>query len=488
MTAEAGTASRPGVPASLGCASCARALGSTVAFCPFCGAAQQVAAAPPPSPAAFGRAPHNPAPPTPAPTVASAVVMPVQDAAAVPPGVTPGLNPWAPSAVSPPEPALPEPVPPEPRPRRAGLPWRRVVLVAAALFVGAAVLRGNVAPAKATLVVWVHAAGRSNILTGRILVNGREAGAPGQVLAVAPGELRVAFEEPGWRPEAQSVAVGKNASVTVNLFTQELPGHLLLTTNPSGAAIRILGRLYGQSPLDVNLNAGAYEVSVAMPGYATKILPVTLAHGETRTVSVDLAGVAPPAAPSPRFLPSPFDRGVVTTATPLQAGPAPNAETLATLPAASEVQVLGQVVADETWLQVRANSRQGFVRGGAVEPWDAWAQRNAAAGAVDFVTSNLRVVVAANAYPLSGVQMPDRGFSATGLARVTARLDEMMKGVQVRCVPRDAASFQCKTLEGRDVAELYVLNGAAVVGNGAPAYYADAQRTAREKQRGLWSE
>ena len=197
----------------------------------------------------------------------------------------------------------------------------------------------------------------------------------------------------------------------------------------------------------------------------------------------------PRSAPSPRFLPSPFDRGVLTAATPLQAGPAPNAETLATLPAASEVQVLGQVVTDETWLQVRANGRQGFVRGvGAVEPWDAWAQRNAAAGAVDFVTSNLRVVVATNAYPLSGVQMPDRSFSAAGLARVTARLDEMMKGVQVRCVPRDAASFQCKTLEGRDVAELYVLNGAAVVSNGAPAYYADAQRTAREKQRGLWSE
>ncbi len=479
MTAAAGTAARPGVPASVGCASCARALGSTVAFCPFCGTAQRVAAAPPPSPA----------PPAAAPPAASAVAMPVQDAAAVPPGVKPVPQPWAPSPVPPPEPVSPELVPPEPAPRKAGLPWRRAVLVAVALFVGAAVLRGNVAPAKATLVVWVHAAGRSNILTGRILVNGREAGAPGQVLTVAPGELRVGFEEPGWRPEAQTVAVGKDANVTVNLFTQELPGHLLLTSNPSGAAIRILGRMYGQSPLDVNLNAGTYEVSVALPGYATKILPVTLAHGETRTVSVDLAGVSAPAAPAPRFLPSPFDRGVVTAATPLQAAPAPNAETLATLPAASEVQVLGQVVADETWLQVRANGRQGFVRGtGAVEPWDAWAQRNAAAGAVDFVTSNLRVVVASNAYPLSGVQMPDRGFSGAGLARVTARLDEMMKGVQVRCVPRDAASFQCKTQEGRDVAELYVLNGAAVVGNGAPAYYADAQRTAREKQRGLWSE
>ena len=464
MTA-AGTAARPAAPAPLPleCVSCTRALGSQVAFCPFCGAVQQVAAPEP-----------RPAPPT-----GAAVAEPIESAFTTPPDPSDG------------EPADPPASEPAPQAgRKARIPWRRMVLVAAALAIGALMLRANVAPApRATLVVRVHAPNGAAVPGGRVLIDGREAGAPGESLQVHPGTLNISFAEPGWRSEAQSVNVGKDAAITVNLAAQELPGHLLLTTTPPGATVRIGGRTYGQSPLTLNLSPGNYEVSITLAGYVAKVLAVTLAHGETRNVSVALAGVAAPTPPPVRFLPAPFDRGVVTAPTPLQASPAGNADLVALLPAVSEVQVQARVVADATWLQVRADGRQGFIpANGAVEPWDAWAQRNTVAGAVDQVTGSLQVMIAGGAYPLAGVQLPDRGFSGLGLARVTARLDEVLRGVQVRCVPRDTASFLCKTAEGRDVAELYLLNGGAVVGNGALAYYGDAQRTAREKQRGLWSE
>ena len=184
---------------------------------------------------------------------------------------------------------------------------------------------------------------------------------------------------------------------------------------------------------------------------------------------------------------------MVTAPVPLQAGPAVNADTVATLPAVTEVQVLAQVAAGDTWLQVRANGRQGFIRAnGPVDPWDDWAQRNVAAGPIDLVTPSLRVVIAGNAHPLSGVQLPDRGQLSdrglSGVARVGAALGGMLKGVQARCTPRDTISFQCKTAEGRDIAEMYLLNGGAVTGDGALPYYAEAQRAAREKQRGAWSE
>ena len=342
-------------------------------------------------------------------------------------------------------------------------------------------------------MVRVHAANGAPIPGGRILIDGRQAGAPGESLLVHPGALKVAFEEPGWRSDARSVNVAKDAAATIDLVAQELPGHLTLVTTPFGAAVRIRGRLYSQSPLDLDLSPGSYDVAVTLTGYVGRTVPITLSRGETRSISVELAPVPPPAVPPPvvpppvRLQAPPFNRAVVTAPIPLQAGPAVNADMVA-LPSVTEVQVLAQVVvADDTWLQVRSNGRQGFIRAsGPVEPWDIWVQRNAAAGPIDLVTPSLKVVIAGNAHPLSGVQMPDRGLS--GLARVGAALGGMLKGVQARCTPRDTISFQCKTADGRDIAELYLLNGGAITGEGALPYYADAQRTAREKQKGFWSE
>lgn len=471
MSAPAGTAFRSHNPAPLECRACTRTLGSKVAFCPFCGAAQQVAAAPTPSPALsdMGAAPVPGGPAVPAPSS---------------PNGKPDDEPASPPA----PPSQPQVV------RKPGIPWRRLAVIAAAVIIGGPILRANLAPLpQATLVVRVHAASGARIPGGRILIDGRQAGAPGESLLVHPGTLKVAFEEPGWRSEARSVNVAKDAAATIDLVAQELPGHLTLITTPFGAVVRIRGRVYSQSPLDLDLSPGSYDVAVTLNGYVGRTVPITLSRGETRNISVELAPLPPPAAPPPaapppvRFQAPPFSRAVVTAPVPLQAGPAVNADTVAILSAVTEVQVLAQVAAGETWLQVRANARQGFIRAnGPVDPWDDWAQRNATDGPIDSVTPSLRVVIAGTAHPLSGVQLPDRGLS--GVARVGAALGGMLKGVQARCTPRDTVSFQCKTAEGRDIAEMYLLNGGAVTGDGALPYYIEAQRTAREKQRGAWSE
>lgn len=337
----------------------------------------------------------------------------------------------------------------------------------------------------------VHAANGAPVPGGRILIDDRQAGAPGESLLVHPGTLKVAFEEPGWRSEARLVKLAKDAAATIDLTVQEVPAHLTLNTTPAGASIRVRGRQYNQSPLNLDLSPGSYDVAVSLNGYVSRTVPITLTLGETRNLSIELAPVAPPAAPPPpppvRFRSAPFSRAVVTASISLQAGPVANTNVVAIIPAVTEVQVLAQVAADDTWLQVRSNGQQGFIRAsGSLEPWDIWAQRNAAAGPIDLVTPSLSVVIAGSARPLSGVQLPARGLS--GLARVGAALGGMLKGMQARCTPRDTISFQCKTVDGRDIAELYLLNGGAVIADGALPYYADAQRTAREKQRGSWSE
>ncbi len=473
MSAPASTAFRSQDPAPLVCSACTRTLGSTVAFCPFCGAAQQAAVAPAPSPALpdMSAAPVPGIPVAPAPSSL---------------GGKPAPSPRPRPAPSPAPPIQPQAV------AKPGAPWRRLAVIASIAIIGAPILRANLAPVSQTrLVVRVHAANGGPVPGGRILIDDRQAGAPGESLVVRPGTLKVAFEEPGWRSEARLVKLVKDAAATIDLTVQEVPGHLTLNTIPVGASVRIRGHLYNQSPLSLDLSPGSYDVAVALNGYASRTVPITLTRGETRNLSIELVPVPLPAAPPPsppiRFQPAPFSKAVVTASIPLQAGPAANTNVVAIIPAVTEVQVLAQVVADDTWLQVRSNGRQGFIRaGGPLEPWDSWAQRNAAAGPIDLVTPSLKVVIAGSAHPLSGVQMPDRGLS--GLARVEAALGGMLKGVQARCTPRDTVSFQCKTADGRDIAELYLLNGGAIIGDGALPYYADAQRTAQEKQKGSWSE
>lgn len=488
---------RPGEPAAdtLHCASCTRAQGSAVAFCPFCGAAQHRAAAP---------LPAAPRPVVPLPVPDADTVWNHHPASAPP---TP-----LPNSVPPPAPIRPDPQAPGEAPAEAvwggagpivpASPWtlRRSAAVVAALVLGAVVLRQVLAPPpRAALVIRVHAAGGLAVTAGHVLVDDRQAGVPGQTLVVAPGSHRVAFDEPGWRSDSRSVSVARDATLTVDLVVQELPAHVTLATEPSGATLRVGGRSYGQSPLGVDLRPGSYDLVVTLGGYVSRTVPVTLGRGEQRSVSVDLAAVpapapAPPPAAAPvgpppvRFGASPFGRGVVTSSSPLQSGPADGADTLALLPAGSEVQVQAEAVGDATWLQVRADGRLGFVRGAAVESWDAWAQRNAVDGAIDAVAPDLRVVLGGRACPLAGVRLPERDTSAAGLARAAARVNAVLRGVQARCTPRDAASFQCKTAEGRDIAEMLLLNGAAVTAEGALPYYADAQRSARDKLKGAWSE
>ena len=385
-------------------------------------------------------------------------------------------------------------------------PWtlRRSAAVVAALVLGAVVLRQVLAPPpRAALVVRVRGAGGQAITAGHVLVDDRQAGVPGQTLVVAPGSHRVAFDEPGWRPDSRSVSVARDATLAVDLAVQELSAHVTLATEPPGATLRVGGRSYGQSPLGVDLRPGSYDLVVTLGGYVSRTVPVTLGRGEQRSVSVDLAAVpapvvapvpAPPPAAAPavpppvRFGAPPFGRGVVISPSPLQSGPADGADTLALITAGSEVLVQAEAVGDATWLQVRADGRPGFVRGAAVESWDAWAQRNAVDGAIDAVAPDLRVVLGGRACPLAGVRVPERDTSAAGLARAAAGVNAVLRRVQARCTPRTAASFQCKTAEGRDIAEMLLLNGAAVTAEGALPYYADAQRSARDKLKGAWSE
>ncbi len=472
----------PGRPAAdpRRCVGCARPFASPVPFCPFCGVAQR--------PEVPVRPAQDPLPVRPAQE--STPMRPAQESTPVRPAPKP--IPLVPNVTAPPP--VPADVAPEPVPEpvwsrpparvqdRTRRPWLAWLVGGGLIVVGVGSLLFNASEsATAGLIVHVHAPDGTSVPAGEVLVNNQSVGAPGATLAVPPGTMTVSYAKPGWDVHPRTVSIAAHASVTVDFAARELPGHLTLTTTPSGATITAAGRSLGKTPLGVDLAPGHYDISVSLNGYVGKVVALTVARGEPATINVDLAQ-APP-----RRAEAPFDRGVTIAVTPLSAAPAPGADTLAVLDPGTEVQVLAKVLSDPPWLQVRAGTRTGYVpTAGSVEPWQSWAQRNTVTGLLAMITTDLRVIIGGNAYPLAGVQAPPTG--GADLDSMDAALLDQLRGSQLRCVPRDPASFVCTTPEGRDVAQIYLLNGGAVLADGAPPSYAEAQRSAREQRRGVWAQ
>ena len=397
--------------------------------------------------------------------------------------VAPDMVPPAVADIVPPPVRDPVPAKGAAGPRRRRPNWVFWVAIAGMLVVLAQMVVLRRPAVTASLLVRVAAPNGAAVPGGQVLVDNQVVGLPGQVLSVPPGAMTVSYANPGWHADPHTVRIAPNASLTVDLQARELPGRLTLTTTPPGATIAFAGRVRGKSPFTADLVPGSYDISVTLSGYVAKIVSLTMARGDPAVVNVDLTS-----APV-RRTDAPFDRGVMTKAAQLLAAPAWNADVLAMLFAGSEVQVQARVLGDPAWLQVRAGGRTGYVPAeGTVEPWDGWGQRNAAAGPLDTVTPDLRVLIGGRSFPLAGVQAPGQGVAATNaILQVNSSLLTALHGSDVRCVPHDVAAFQCRTASGQDIAELYVQYGAASVSDGALAGYAEAQRVAREQQRGMWA-
>lgn len=460
----------------LACATCARPFGSPVAFCPFCGAAVAKAPAAKATAAAATPPPAQAAPP------------PVQ--ATPPPATSP-----APGPASPPPRASVPLTPPTPwhpiqpaAPRAARrVPWRWLAAGAAlVLFAFFMDSRGPGVP-DATLTVLVSTPAGATVSGGDVLIDGRRTGAPGQALSVRPGTLGVRFELPGYTSDAKSVSVAGGVALQVALIAKPLPAKLNLTSNPPAATVTIAGRTLGRTPLSLDLPPQTHTVNLTLAGFLRKSLDVSLDPGKTRTLGVDLNPVPPPPSRTAAPQPAPFDRGVVTAQVPLFAVPSRGGNLLTSLPPDTEVAVLAQVSADETWLQVRAAGAQGFLPAAeGVESWEAWARRHAGSGPLDSVTPDLRAVVGSASYPLFGIRPPPQGSRSLASQREALRRE--LGGKSVTCAPKTTTRYVCTIAPEGDLAGYYLFNGAAMVGDGATAYDLELQEWARSRHKGAWGE
>lgn len=394
----------------------------------------------------------------------------------------------------------PEPVTGSPNPNHAKRPsrWRWWLASIAVGVIALYVLGKSATPEpKGTLLVHVTNAAGASVTSGDVRIDDVSVGRPDQRLAVRVGTVRVGMALPGWTVEPRSATVRDGVETRVDLAAKPLPVRISINSTPTSAAIAIDGRSVGRTPLSLDLVPRPYRLVATLEGYVNKTVDLMLEPASPQALRIDLATIAPPPATvapppavaiPPHFTAAPFENGVTTSALPLYSNPSRNGNLVTMVSPDTEVVVLGRAEAEESWLQIRAAGRIGFVpAAGAVEPWEGWARRHTVTGPLQEVSPGLRATVRGAAYTLNGVKAPDNG-PPSRLGVMQGALAQQLTGSVITCVPKTTTRYECKTSGSIDIGEYYILNGAAVPGDGAPGYYFESLQSARAKKKGIWAE
>ena len=471
------------------CMDCNRDLAAPVLFCPFCGRKQLVVSLIKPPKAA--PAPKPPAEPGPAPPAAAPAAAPpkrlpaVSLATGTPPSedsTSAGIQPSPHIANLTGEPA---------RTDTAAAPAKRLkwpILLAAAgaaAFLAWFFMSPPPTVGTGTVTVVVKQPDGRPFSDGVILVDGQSAGSPGTTITVQAGTVTIGVAAQGWAADPQRLEMRTGVATRAELTLRALPARVTVVSTPSGATCRVDGRWQGAAPVEALVPTGRHEIAVSLEGYDSKTMTLSLARGEDRRIDLDLVPVQPQ--------PPPFERGVTTGPVNLYSAPSPTSATGRQFDVGQDVVVAGQIVVNgQHWLAVRnSNSRLNYLSPDApLVSWPDWWRQNSVSGTIDSVLADYRLLIGGRTITLFGVRAPQvilRQDADAAYHRVLRQISELLLGKLTQCEPQTTRRHAC-FIEGRDIAELFLRNGAAIVDSEMKADYVDMQTQAAAGRRGLWSQ
>jgi formylglycine-generating enzyme required for sulfatase activity len=140
---------------------------------------------------------------------------------------------------------------------------------------------------------WAEVTVKSEPAGAQVLVNGEARGATPLKTQIMAGNHPVELRLQGFKPWTTDVQVKANEPLALGPVKLGLPdGRLALRSEPAGASVSVAGVYRGQTPVDLELRPDiAHSVVLTRPGYEAATRQVSLAAGESRTVSVPLNGI-----------------------------------------------------------------------------------------------------------------------------------------------------------------------------------------------------
>jgi len=118
----------------------------------------------------------------------------------------------------------------------------------------------------------------------KVTVDGRDEGQVPVSVRVPPGRHHAVVTKEGYQPWERWVDAHENERFSIDVVMQKLaaaPGEILVTSNPSGAEVRVNGGPKGKTPMVVEgLAAGPYLVEIVLDGYQAFSQSVNVESGK----------------------------------------------------------------------------------------------------------------------------------------------------------------------------------------------------------------
>lgn len=118
-------------------------------------------------------------------------------------------------------------------------------------------------------------------------------------LEVREYNVKLEKEEASWQGKvkltAQTLTIVNRdlakdqASSSGEILTLDKGRGVTVVSNPSGAEVEIDGKVFGKTPLNINITSGEHIINLSYPNYLNRSIKVTLPNNFNLTVSVDLA-------------------------------------------------------------------------------------------------------------------------------------------------------------------------------------------------------
>ena len=119
-----------------------------------------------------------------------------------------------------------------------------------------------------------------------VKINGKNYGAPPRSFRLEQGEYSVEVTAPGHAPFVQKVSLSSGKTVTVYPALTELPGKLIVNSNPSGAMVRLNGKNQGTTPIVLEgIKPGEFKLTLTKQNYDPVHVHLGVAPGKTVNIT-----------------------------------------------------------------------------------------------------------------------------------------------------------------------------------------------------------
>lgn len=125
-----------------------------------------------------------------------------------------------------------------------------------------------------------------------IYLNGDRKGNHSWTGVLKSGRYKVECKKEKHLTSVEVITVGDDDNRAFSLTPPEpITGSLLISSVPLNATVRLDGKEYGVTPLNINeVLIGNYELSVSHEGYMTKTQPLEIKEGQTQELNMELFG------------------------------------------------------------------------------------------------------------------------------------------------------------------------------------------------------